>query len=204
MNLFMTEVVTVAEHLPVTVADAQLAAAVVEEIERAHLWRGIVRQTRRITLDGPLPPRIELEPVASLTSLTRWTPTDDAAVINSTNYHYVTRDPGGTILEPLPWYSWPSPERSIGSFTLTYTAGWVVTPESSPGAGDAVNHVPPSVRLMIERAVAFRAGSGLGDISIGSLKLSVADSYSTDQLPREIASMGRAWAYRPGIIAARP
>ena len=65
----------------------------VEEVERLNLWRGIVRQTRRITLDGPLPPRIELEPVASLTSLTRWTSTDDAAVIDPASYHYVTRDP---------------------------------------------------------------------------------------------------------------
>ena len=58
MNLFMTEVVTPPEHLPVTVAaaDQALAAAVVEEIERTILWRAIVRQERRIVLDGPLPP----------------------------------------------------------------------------------------------------------------------------------------------------
>ena len=158
MNLFVNSIITPPAHLPVTASDTDLAAAVVEEIERVHLWRGIVRQTRRITLDGPLPPRIEIEPVASLTSLTRWTPTDDAAVIDATNYHYVTREPGGTILEPLPWYSWPSPERSIGSFSLTYTAGWMVTPESSPGAGDAVNlGARHPIRLMIERAIAFRA-----------------------------------------------
>ena len=83
MNLFMTEIVTPPTTLPVTVAaaDQALAAAVVEEVERVHLWRGIVRQTRRITLDGPLPPRIELEPVASLT-ITRWAPTDAAEVID--------------------------------------------------------------------------------------------------------------------------
>ena len=50
--------------MTVAAADQALAAAVVEEVERVHLWRGIVRQTRRITLDGPLPPRIELEPVS--------------------------------------------------------------------------------------------------------------------------------------------
>ena len=155
-------------------------------------------------IDGPLPPRIELEPVTAIVSLTMWTPTDDAAVIGAANYHYVTRDPGGSILEPLPWYSWPSPERSIGSFTLNYSCGWEVTPESSPGAGDAVNDVPPSVRLMIERAIAFRAGSGLAGITIGSLTIGLAPSYRTDRIPAEIASIGRAYAYRPGIISSRP
>ena len=204
MNLFMTEIVTPPEHLPITASDTDLAAAVTEEIERTVLWRSVVLQERRILIDGDLPEILVMEPIVSITSLTMWTPTDDAAVINSSNYHYVTRDPAGTIIAPVPWENWPAPERSIGSFTLTYTAGWVVTPESAPGVGDGVNRVPASVRLMISRAVDFRAGSGLGDISIGSLKLSVADSYATDQLPREIASIGRAYAYRPGIFAARP
>ena len=47
-------------------------------------------------------------------------------------------------------------------------------------------------------------GAGLGDIKIGSLDLSVDDSYATDQLPAAIASIGRAYQYRPGIVAARP
>ena len=202
----MSEIITPPAHLPVTVAaaDQALAAAVVEEIERTILWRAIVRQERRIVLDGPLPPRFELEPVASLTGLTMWTPTDDDAVIDAASYYSVTRDPGGTILEPVPWENWPSPERSIGSFSLNYSCGWEVSPESSPGAGDAVNHVPPSVRLMIERAIAFRAGSGVGDLSIGSLKITVAPSYATDRIPPEIAAIGRAWAYRPGLISSRP
>ena len=42
-----------------------------------------------------------------------WTPTDDAAVIGAGNYHYVTREPGGTII--VPNSSWPAPQRSIGS-----------------------------------------------------------------------------------------
>ena len=87
---------------------------------------------------------------------------------------------------------------------MTYHGGWTVTPESAPLAGDGVNEVPASVRLMVERAVSFRAGAGLGNIGIGSLKLEVADSYSTDQLPRAIASIGRAYAYRPGLFSARP
>ena len=58
---------------------------------------------------------------------------------------------------------------------------------------------------MLIRAISFRAGGGgVGDLKIGSLDLSVPDSYSTDQLPREIASIGRSWAYRPSIISARP
>ena len=86
--------------------------------------------------------------------------------------------------------------RPIGSFALTYSCGWEVT--------DTENKVPPSVLLMIEKALEFREGSGHGDISIGSIKIEVAESYSTDALPREIASIGRAYQYRPGLIAGRP
>ena len=54
---------------------------------------------------------------------------------------------------------------------------------------------------MVERAIKFRAVSGgVGDIKIGSLDLSVPDTYSTDQLPREITNIGRAWMWRPGIF----
>ena len=42
MNLFMTEVVTPPEHLPITASDTELAAAVVDEIERTVLWRAVV------------------------------------------------------------------------------------------------------------------------------------------------------------------
>ena len=197
MSLFVSEIVTPPAHLPVTVAaaDQALARAVVEEIERGILWRAIVSQQRRILIDGPLPSRIEIEPVSSVV-LTRWTPGDAAKVIPAGNYDFVSRDPLGATLAPTRGKNWPDPKRSIGSFALTYMAGWKVT--------DTENNVPPSVRLMIERAVAFRAGSGLGDIRIGSLDLSVADSYSTDQLPREIASIARAYQYRPGLFIGRP
>ena len=198
MNLFVSEIVTPPALLPITVdtADEALAAAVVEEIERGILWRAIVSQERRIIVDGPLPPRLELEPVSSIVSLTRWTPGDAAKVIPAANYSVVTRDPAGTIIAPARDKNWPAQKRAIGSFALTYMAGWEVT--------NTQNDVPPSVRLMIEKAVAFRAGSGLGDIRIGSLDLSVADSYSTDQLPREIASIARAYQYRPGLFIGRP
>ena len=204
MTLFVSEIVTPPAHLPITATDEALASAVVEEIERAVLWRAVVRQTRRVLIDGPLTPRIELEPVSGAVSLTRWTPTDDAAVIDAASYDVVTRDPAGTIIAPAPGYDWPAPMRQYGSFALTYMAGWTVTPESAPLAGDAVNEVPASVRLLVERAVQFRAGAGLGNIGIGSLKLEVADSYSTDRLPSAIASIGRAYAYRPGLFAGRP
>ena len=204
MNYF-GEVITKPTALPITVSDAQadLAAAVTEEIERTVLWRAIVAQQRKITVDGPLPPRIEIEPVRGIV-ITQWTHSDAAAVIPASTYNVVTRDPAGTTIAPAPGYDWPAPEREIGSFELTYECGWEVEPESAPGAGDAINAVPPSVQLMISRAVAFREGSGLGDISIGSLKLSFLDSYSSDQLPKEIASLGRFYQYRPGIFAAKP
>ena len=198
MNLFVSEIVTPPTALPVTVAaaDQELAYAVVEEIERGFLWRAIVRQERRILIDGPLPSRIELEPVSSIV-ITKWTPArfpqrkargrggvgseDTAVVIDADSYSVVTRDPAGTII--VPNSSWPAPERSIGSFSINFDCGWTVTPESAPGAGDAVNSVPASVRLLVERAVAFRAGSGLAGFAIGSLKIAVAKSYKTDRDP---------------------
>ena len=204
MTYFVSEIVTPPSRLPIMATDEALAAAVVEEVERGVLWRAIVSQERRIVIDGPLPSRIEIEPTTAITSLTRWTPTDDAVIVDEDIYDVVSRDPAGTIIAPAPGKNWPARERSIGSFALTYMAGWTVTPESAPGAGDATNEVPASVQLMVERAVAFRAGSGLGDLRIGSLQMDVADSYKTDQLPREIASIGRAYAYRPGLIVSRP
>ena len=54
-----------------------------------------------------------------------------------------------------------------------------------------------TVKELVSRAVRFRAGSGgLGDITIGSLKISVAKSYRTDRIPPEILSLGRAFEYR--------
>ena len=220
MNLFMSEVVTPPALLPITVADADhwLAVVVVEEIERTILCRAIVSQERRIVIDGPLPPRrLELEPVSSVVSLTRWTPArfpqrkargrsgagaeDTDVVVGAESYSVVSRDPAGTIIAPAPGFAWPAPLRPFGSFALTYMAGWTVTPESTPGAGDAINTVPASVLLMLERALAFRAGSGLGGITIGSLKINVAPTYETDRIPPEIASIGRAYQYRPGLFA---
>ncbi len=205
MNFFASEVITPADRLPITVDAGQedLARAIVEELELGTLWRACVRQTRRILIDGPLPQLLELEPVASIVSLTRWTPSDDEEVVDAATYNFVSRDPSGATIFTAPGKNWPAPLRPFGSFAVNYWAGWTVTPESAPGAGDAVNEVPASVRLMVERAIAFRAGSGLGDISIGSLKINVADSYATDRIPPEIANIARGWAYHPGIFAAR-
>ena len=201
MSLFPSSIVTPPAHLPVAATDASLATAVVEELERGVLWRAIVAQERRILIDGPLPPRIEIEPVTAVLSITRWTPTDDVEVVDFGDYAFVSRDPAGTIIAPATGTSWPAPMRPYGSFALTYRSGWTVTPETALNAGDAVNEVPPSVQLMITRAISFRAGSGLAGITIGSLKLDVAKSYSTDSIPPEIAAIGRAYAYRPGIFA---
>ena len=200
MALFMDQVVTPPASLPLIAADAALVAAVVEEIERSVLWRAVVSQERRILIDGALPSRIMIEPVTAITSLTRWTPDNDAEVIDAADYSFVSREPQGTLIVPLDGNGWPAPERSVGSFSLTYLCGWEVTPESSPGAGDGVNEVPAAILFMIDRATKFRAGSGVGDIAIGSLKISVADSYSTDALPSAITNIGRSWAYRPGLF----
>ena len=198
MNLFVSSVVVPASHLPIQVAAAQesLAAAVVEEIERIHLWRAVVRQERRILIDGPLDHRLELEPVADVLSITRWTPTDAAEVIPASSYSVVTRE-SGTIIAPSPGSAWPTPFRLHGSFDVNYLAGWIVSANE--------NNVPPSVQLMIERAIEYRAGgSGFEAIRIGPLEMDQAPSYSTDRLPAAIASIGAAFAYRTGLFAGRP
>ena len=74
-------------------------------------------QERRIVIDGELPSRIEIEPTTAITSLTRWTPSDDAAVVDADTYNSVSRDPAGTLIEPAPGHDWPALERAIGSFT---------------------------------------------------------------------------------------
>ena len=205
MSLF-GEVVTPPAHLPVTVAAADMALgyAVVEELEKVHLWRAIVAQERRIRVNGPLPPYFEIEPLNGLTSITRWTEADAAEVIPAATYSHISSDPLGTTIFANPGKNWPAPLRPFGSFSINYECGFTVTPESSPGAGDAVNEVPASIQLLVNRAISFRAGSGLGDITIGSLKINVAKSYRTDRIPPEILSLGRSFEYRPGIISARP
>ena len=194
MNLFFSEVITPPAHLPITTSDAALAAAVVEEIERGVLWRGIVRQTRRILIDGPLP-ILELEPVVSITSLTRWTEADPAEVVDPDSYTLVSRDPSGALIAPLPGHSFPAPMRPFGSFALTYDCGWTVT--------DTSNTVPASVQYMVERAVAFRKGSGLAGFSIGSLTMKRSAEYASARLPASILSIASSWAYRPGLIVGR-
>ena len=195
MNSF--ELVTPPSHLPITVADAEIARAVVEECELLILQRAIVHQTRKVTIDGPLDFIIELEPTTAITSLTRWTSADPAEVVADDTYDVVSRDPRGTVIAPVPGAAWPEPERDIGSFVLTYEAGWEVS--------DTMNLVPASILLMLNRAVEFRAGgAGLGDIRISTLEMDKSDSYQTDQLPRELTDIARAFFYRPGLFIGRP
>ena len=156
MTYLPSEIVTPPARLPVSATDDALAAAVVEEVERLILQRAIVHQVRRVVIDGTLP-ILELEPVSSIVSITRWTPTDPADVIDPASYDVVTRDPAGALIAPSTGYDWPAPERRIGSFVLTYEAGWEVT--------DTTNLVPASIQHMLNRAVEFRAGAGLGTIT---------------------------------------
>ena len=195
MNFYFSELVTAPAILPLTVdaADKVLAAAVVQELELV-LGRAIVAQTRRILIDGELPSRLEFEPSTAITQLTRWTPDDDVEVIADDEYNFVSRDPAGTIVVPL--NGWPAPERSIGSFALTYECGWEVT--------DSSNMVPAAILHMISRAIAFREGSGLSGFTVSGLKVETAPSYRTDKIPSEIIGIARAYAYKPGIFIGRP
>ena len=199
MNYFFDELVTKPERLPVTVTAAQeaLAGAVVEELERSVMWRAIVSQTRSITVDGPLPQLIEIEPTTSIISLTRWAPDGAGVVVDVADYVSVSRDPKGTLICAAPGKNWPAPLRPIGSFSLVYAAGWTVSSNE--------NLVPPSVLLLVELAFQFRAGgSGLGDITISGLEMKKPDSYATDRLPPEITSIAHAHQFRPGLFIGQP
>ena len=210
MTYFPSEIVTPPEHLPVaaTAAQTTLVRAVVDECERAVLWRAVVSQTRRIVIDGPLP-ILELEPVNSVVSITMWTETNPAEVIDPASYDLVSRDPDGALISPAPGYDWPAPERSIGSVSRDVSkADGTVTPESAPGAGDAVlTRSRHRFILMLTRAVAFRAGGGgVGDISRSDRWISpCADSYATDSSPPRLPASAKSWNfYRPGIFASKP
>ena len=146
MSFFAYEVVSPPAHLPVTVAaaDQALAEAVVSECERTILWRAIVQQTRRIVIDGPLPPKLELEPTTSIVSLTRWTPArfpqrkargrsgagseETAEVVDADSYSVVSRDPTGTIIATAPGFALARAlERPNRKFCAHLRmAGWTV------------------------------------------------------------------------------
>ena len=149
-------------------------------------------------IDGSLSHLIELEPTTAITSLTTWTSADPAEVVAEDTYDVVSRDPRGTVIAPSPGYDWPAPERRYRKFRadLRWRAGKSQTPRTS---------VPASVKLMVERAIEFRAGrcAGLGDIRISTLEMDKADSYQTDQLPRELTDIARAFFYRPGLFVGR-
>ena len=159
---------------------------------------------------GLYPPESKFEPVTAsgvVRSQCGRLPTR-RAVIDAASYTVVSRDPAGApSLCPTPGgkvVARPGTISSGASLINYHMRVGRSRRKPSPGAGDAVNNVPASVRLMIERAIKFRAGSGVGDLTIGSLTIGLADSYKTDRIPAAITSIGRAWAYRPGLFSARP
>ena len=74
-------------------------------------------------MDGPLPPRIEIEPASSVVGLTQWTPDDDAVVIDAASYYSVTRDsllgPSSSLFRAGPNQN----EPSVHSRSPTWRAG---------------------------------------------------------------------------------
>ena len=77
MSLFVSEIVTPPAHLAGDGSRRRRSTRRMpwsKSLNECILWRAIVRQERRIVLDGPLPQRIEIEPVSSVVSLTRWEP----------------------------------------------------------------------------------------------------------------------------------
>ena len=198
---FVSEIINPPSALPVTVAEAQeyaradsddtifsrLIAAVTLETERSILWRGIVTQRRRLVVDSPLAPKLELEPSTSIVSLTRWTDSDAAEVVPSEVYHVASSDPAGTVVSLRRGSRWPGAQRENAAYALTYDCGW------------PVNDVPEAIQHMILTAVAAQyqnidpfAAAGVRDLKVGSVALKAA-------IPPAVAALGRAYAYRATI-----
>ena len=198
---FVSEIVTPPSALPVTVADAQayaradsdetiferLITAVTLETERSVLWRGIVRQRRRLVVDAPLARELTLEPIIDVVSLTRWTDADAAEVVPAEVYHVASSDPGGAGISLRRGQSWPSPQREMAAYALTYDCGWLA------------NDVPAAIQHMILSAVANQyqnidpfAAAGVRDLKVGSVELTAA-------IPPAVAALGSAYAYRQTI-----
>ena len=186
--VFVSEIVTPPAHLPVTVAaaDQALAAAVVEEIERVHLWRAIVAQTRRILIDGPLPARIELEPTTAIVSLTRWTPRrrrqrDRRGQLQS----YVTSRETGRDHHCSRSGVMARARTSVRELRA-YLHGGLGRSRLKPRSMlvTRLTKSPPAIQLMIE-ARNQRLGPEVdwATLTIGSLTIGLADSYKTDRTP---------------------
>ena len=198
---FVSEIVNPPAALPVTVAEAQeyaradsddtifsrLIAAVTLETERSILWRAIVTQRRRLVVDSPLAPKLELEPSTSIVSLTRWTDSDAAEVVPAEVYHVESSDPAGTVVSLRRGSRWPGAQRENAAYALTYDCGW------------PVNDVPEAIQHMILTAVAAQyqnidpfAAAGVRDLKVGSVALKAA-------IPPAVAALGRAYSYRATI-----
>lgn len=198
---FASEIVTPPEARPVTVAEAQAYAradsddeifarlidAVTLETERSVLWRGIVAQRRRLLLDAPLASKLTLEPTTSIVSLTHWTDADPIEVVPAEVYHVASSDPAGTVVSLRRSQVWPSGERTIAAYALTYECGWPVA------------DVPEAIQHMILTAVAAQyqnidpfSAAGVRDLKVGSVVLKAA-------IPPAVAALGSAYAYRQTI-----
>ena len=140
----MRRIVTPPTDLAVTVAEAKAFAPIAlgltdtlietliggatADIEN-RLWdRAILTQRIAVSVDGAPGRVIDLEPnITNLVSITRWTRSDAAEVVDATTYTVGLEDGFVETLEA----GWPSPARTRAAFTITYEAGWL-TPADVP------------------------------------------------------------------------
>ena len=118
----------------------------------------------------------------------------------------VTRDPAGTHHRASALVKTGPPQNDQSEIlrSPTWRAGRSRL-KSRPSRMTRLTTVPASVRLMVERAVAFRDGSGLGDIAIGSLKLSTSHPPTTPTESRlRLPALAAPMPTDLGIFAARP
>jgi uncharacterized phiE125 gp8 family phage protein len=126
-------------HAGITAADAELllplrikaARGFVENYTGRALWT----QTWRDTFDqlpcGYAPLMLGRAPVIAITSITQYSPTDTATVLDPSNYRLDADSVPARVVVDDGVYWNPDPRR-FGSLVVEYTAGYGTNPEAIP------------------------------------------------------------------------
>jgi len=120
----------------------QAARERVEEV----LWRALITQTRKQTLDEwPAGDQIDLDypPLQSVTSITYVDTGGTEQTLSTDAYDVTTTDLYGRITLAH-GYTWPTARDDADTIQITYVAGY----------GDAASDVPAMIRLAIKQIVA--------------------------------------------------
>jgi uncharacterized phiE125 gp8 family phage protein len=130
-----------------TTADVQLMiTAARQRVENEFLWRALITQTRKQTLDAwPADDTIELAypPLQSVSGITYVDSNGATQTLSSSVYDMTTTGFLGKVTLAYA-QTWPINRGDVDSIQVTYVAGY----------GDAASDVPAVIRLAIRQSVA--------------------------------------------------